>query len=399
MGPGIVPLDNPVQNYAWGSRSAIAELLGRPSPEGKPEAELWVGAHPQAPSRVAVPEGPRTLDALVKSAPEAMLGREVARRWAGELPLLMKMIAAAEPLSIQCHPNREQAQAGFARENALGLPRDDPRRSYRDPSHKPELVVALSRFLGLKGFRPLSEIGRGLLSLELPELRAPAAGLEEADGLKRLCAWLWSRPAGERVPLVQRAVAAASRRRDEDPAFAWMERLHAKYPGDVGVLAPLLLNLIELAPEDGLYLPAGELHAYLEGTAIEVMASSDNVLRGGLTPKHVDVAALLEVGSFRSSPPDRLRPVAVSLGERRYRTPAAEFELGFLTVTRDGPFVAPREHGPELLLGLLGSATIAAQGPSWPLGRGRSAFVPASAGAYRIEGEARIARARVPDPA
>src|SRR6266540_2262539 len=286
MDPAIVPLDNPVQNYAWGSRTAIADLLGRPAPGGRPEAELWIGAHPQAPSRLAavpgplgrdgVPGGPRTLDALIRSAPEAMLGPEAVRRWAGELPLLMKMIAAAEPLSIQCHPNREQALAGFAREDAEGLPRDAPQRNYRDPNHKPELVVALTRFVGLKGFRPVEEIARGLGSLEVPELRA---------------------------------AAGAARRRGDDAAFSWMERLHAKYPGDIGVFAPLLLNLFELAPEDGLFLSAGELHAYLEGTAIEVMASSDNVLRGGLTPKHVDVPELLAVGAFRPSPPVVLRPV------------------------------------------------------------------------------------------
>ena len=397
MGPEIVPLDNPVQNYAWGSRTAIADLLGRPSPEGRPEAELWIGAHPQAPSRVLAPPGPpRTLDALIRSAPEAMLGAEGARRWAGELPLLMKMIAAAEPLSIQCHPNREQALAGFARENAQGLPRDAPERNYRDPNHKPELVVALTRFVGLKGFRPVEEIARGLGSLEVPELRAAAASLSEADGLKRLFAWLWSRTTGERVPLVNRAVATAVRRRGEDPAFSWMERLHAKYPGDIGVLAPLLLNLIELAPEDGLFLAAGELHAYLEGTAMEVMASSDNVLRGGLTPKHVDVPELLAVGAFHPSPPLVLRPVLGSPGERVYRTPAREFELAFLQVTQNAPFAGGVGHGPELMLGLDGSATITSEGASWPLGRGRSVFVPAAVGSYRIEGEARISRARVP---
>ena len=399
MGPAIVPLDNPVQNYAWGSRTAIADLLGRPSPEGRPEAELWIGAHPQAPSRVAVAGAPRTLEALIRSAPEAMLGAERARRWAGDLPLLMKMIAAADPLSIQCHPNREQALAGFAREDAQGLPRDAPQRNYRDPNHKPELVVALTRFVGLKGFRRVEEIARGLGSLEVPELRAAAASLDDADGVKRLFAWLWSRPTAERVSLVGRAVAAAARRRDEDVAFSWMERLYAKYPGDIGVFAPLLLNLIELAPEEGLFLSAGELHAYLEGTAMEVMASSDNVLRGGLTPKHVDVPELLAVGVFRPSPPVVLRPVPGSPGERVYRTPAPEFELAFLQVAPDAPFAAGVGHGPELMLGLDGSATITAEGASWPLGRGRSVFVPAAVGAYQIEGEARISRARVPGPA
>ena len=398
MRPAIVPLDNPVQNYAWGSHTGIAELLGRPAPGGKPEAELWIGTHPRAPSLVALPVGPQTLDALVRSAPDAMLGPATARRWGGELPLLMKMIAAAEPLSIQCHPNRDQALAGFARENEQGLPLDSPRRNYRDPHHKPELVAALTRFVSMKGFRPRDEIARGLGALHLPELSAPLASIDHPDGLRRLLAWLWSRPAEERVPLIERAVAAATRRRNDDPALDWMVRLQAKYPGDVGVLAPLLLNLIVLEPEDALFLPAGELHAYLEGTAIEVMSSSDNVLRGGLTPKHVDVSELLAVGVFEPSPPNVLRPVPVSPGERVYPTPAEEFELSLLCIAPDEAFVSSSEHGPELLLGLQGSATIAADGASWPLGKGRSVFVPAAVRSYRIEGDARISRARVPIP-
>ena len=399
MRPEIVPLQNPVRNYAWGSHSAIADLLGRPSPGGKPEAELWIGAHPQAPSRVDVPGGPPTLDALVRSDPLAMLGPTAAQRWEGEFPLLMKIIAADEPLSIQCHPNEAQALAGFARENELGLSLDSPLRNYRDPHHKPEVVAALTRFVGLKGFRPRDEIARGLGELGVPELAAPLAAIEHPDGIRRLLAWLWSRPANEREPMVERAVAAAMRRRDEDPALDWTVRLQAKYPGDVGVLAPLLLNLIVLEPEDALFLPAGQLHAYLEGTAVEVMSSSDNVLRGGLTPKHVDVAELLALGVFEPSPPNVLRPVAVSPSERVYETPAEEFELSFLRIATDAPFASSSERGPELLLGLDGSATIAAEdGVAWPLGKGRSVFVPAAVPSYRIEGDARIGRSRVPIP-
>jgi mannose-6-phosphate isomerase len=398
MRPAIVPLDNPVQNYAWGSHTGIADLLGRPAPGYKPEAELWIGAHPRAPSRVALAGGSTTLDALVRSDPEAMLGPGTARRWAGELPLLMKIIAAAEPLSIQCHPNAAQALAGFARENEQGLPLDSPLRNYGDPHHKPEVVAALTRFVGMKGFRPVDEIARGLGDLHLPELAAPVAQLGDPEGLRRLLAWLWSQPAEERAPLVERAVVAATRRRDEDPALDWMVRLQAKYPGDVGVFAPLLLNLVVLEAEDALFLPAGELHAYLEGTAIEVMSSSDNVLRGGLTPKHVDVPELLAVGVFEPSAPSVLRPVAVSPSERVYPTPAEEFELSLLRIAPDAPFISSSEHGPELLLGLQGSATIAADGAAWPLGKGRSVFIPAAVRSYRIEGEARISRARVPIP-
>ncbi len=312
----------------------------------------------------------------------------------------MKVVAAAEPLSIQCHPNREQAEAGFARENARGLPLDSPDRNYRDPHHKPELAVALTRFVGLKGFRPLHEIARGIESLDLHELHDEVLRLAagEEGGLRRFLAGLWSLPEAQRGALVARAIRIARARRD-DPAFSWMERLHAKYPGDVGVLAPLLLNLVEMEPEDALYLPAGELHAYLEGTAIEVMANSDNVLRGGLTPKHVDVAELLVVGAFRPAPPGAFRPVAVSPGERVYRTPAAEFELGLLDVVPGAPFVAPVERSGELLLALAGTAALRAEGRSWPLARGQSVFVPAAAPPYRIEGEGRVARARVPTEA
>lgn len=398
MRPAIIPLENPVQNYAWGSTTEIANLLGRPSPGGRPEAELWIGAHPRAPSRVAVPGGPSGLDALVRSAPEAMLGRATAHRWAGELPLLMKIIAAAEPLSIQCHPNTDQALAGFARENEQGLPLDSPLRNYRDPHHKPELVAALTRFVGMKGFRPVDEIAGGLGALRVPELTARLAAIEHPEGLRRLLAWLWSLPAEEKTSLVGRAVAAATLRQGEDPALAWMVRLQAKYPGDVGVLAPLLLNLIVLEPEDALFLPAGELHAYLEGTAIEVMASSDNVLRGGLTPKHVDVPELLAVGVFEPSPKGVLRPVQVSPTERVYRTPVEEFELSLLRIAPDAAFVSSSGRGPELLLGLQGSATITTDGASWPLGQGRSVFVPADVPSYRIEGEVLISRARVPIP-
>jgi len=398
MTPGIVPLDNPVRNYAWGSRTAIADLLGRPAPEGKPEAELWIGAHPQSPSRVAVPGGPRTLDALVRSAPEAMLGPGVATRFGRELPFLMKVIAAREPLSIQCHPDAAQARAGFDRENAAGIALDAPQRNYRDPHHKPEVVAALTRFVGLKGFRPIEEIRRELQALGLPELGPALAGLDAPDGLKGLFAWLWSRPLEDRAILLDRAVRAARRWADDDPAWAWVDRLHAKYPGDIGVLAPLLLRLVELEPEEGLFLRAGELHAYLEGAAVEVMSCSDNVLRGGLTPKHVDVAELLAVGRFEPSPPDVLRPVPGSPGERLYRTPAAEFELGLLEVAPDAPFAASGARGPELLLGLEGAATITSERDSWPLGRGRSVFVPAAVRTYRIEGRGRVARARVPTP-
>jgi mannose-6-phosphate isomerase len=389
-----MPLDNPIQNYSWGSRTAIAAFLGRPNESGLPEAELWIGAHPQAPSRV-VGEPGGTLDRLIRADPEAMLGAPVAERY-GELPFLLKVLAAAEPLSIQCHPNAEQARAGFIRENAAGIPVSDARRNYRDPNHKPELVVALTPFHALKGFRRAEEILAALRSLPCPALAAAVQALEQkrdAAAVGGLFASLMSLEDEARLALVEAGVRAARGR--GDAAAEWVGRLQEKYPGDVGVLSPLFLNLVELRPEEALFLGAGELHSHLEGTAVEIMASSDNVLRGGLTPKHVDVEELLAIATFQPGPPEVLRPEAVAPGERIYRTPAPEFEMGLLDVSPGLGHASAPGRGVELLLGLLGEARLTADGQEHPLGRGRSYFVPASAAGYRIEGAGRVCRARV----
>jgi mannose-6-phosphate isomerase len=398
MTPTVVALENPVQNYAWGSKTALAELLGRPNPEARPQAELWIGAHPKAPSRVLGHEGAPTLEELIRSAPEAMLGPEVAREYGGALPFLLKVIAAAEPLSIQCHPNREQARAGFERENREGLAKDAFTRNYRDANHKPELVVALTRFVALKGFRPIGEILDLLRPLELAELGAALERLGHArddEALRQLFKHLMSMKAEPRAQLVK-AVLAGAARRERDPSYRKVVRLGERYPDDVGVLAPLLLNVLELSPGDGLFLPAGELHAYLEGSAVEIMANSDNVLRGGLTPKHVDVDELLAVASFKSGAMEVLRAEPRASGESVYRTPAREFELAFIRMGAGQPYESVPGRGVELLLVLEGQARLVAGERSLPLARGGSLFVPASAPGYRLEGDGRVVRAAVP---
>ena len=303
------------------------------------------------------------------------------------------------PLSIQCHPNHAQARAGFARENRRGLPPDAPERNYRDPNHKPELLVALTRFLALKGFRPVEEQLRLLCPLKLASLEGPLdvlGRMQDEDALRRLFARLLTMGPDERGSLLEQAIAAAAASRDGDPAYAWVLRLAEKHPGDVGAIAPLLLNLIELEPDEGLYLPAGELHSYLEGTALEIMANSDNVLRGGLTPKHVDVEELLAIASFRSGPAEVLRPEPRRPGETVYRTPAREFELGLVRVKSNCPHDSVPDRGVELWLGLEGDATFLAEGRSFSLARGRSLFVPAAVERYRVEGEGRACRAGLP---
>jgi mannose-6-phosphate isomerase len=399
MVQSVLLLENPIQDYAWGSRTAIADFLGQPSPAPRPEAELWIGAHPKAPSRIVEPAGLGTLDRAIQNDPVGLLGAEVCDHFGNELPFLLKVLAAAEPLSIQAHPNPEQARRGWARENEEGVPLDAPHRNYRDPNHKPELVCALTPFAALRGFRPLDEIARNLEPVARPEL-APEIGRLARErtpaALRSLFARLMTLDPEEKEPVLGRALGQAAHRSRREPAWDWVARLYARYPGDIGVLGPLYLNLVVLAAEEALFLPAGELHAYLEGTALEIMANSDNVLRGGLTPKHVDVPELLATLVFEAHAPEILRPIEGAPGEHAYRTPAREFELGMIRASPDRPFASAPGHGLEVLLGLEGAPVLKAEGQEVALGRGRSVFVPASLPSYALEGDGRVCRARVP---
>jgi mannose-6-phosphate isomerase len=392
-------LDNPVQDYAWGSRTAIAELLGRPSPGDRPEAELWIGAHPSASSRIIEPPGLGTLEEAIEEEPVSLLGEEVCERFGNELPFLLKVLAAAQPLSIQAHPDRNQARAGWARENEAGIPVDAPHRSYRDPNHKPELVCALTPFVALKGFRPPEEVARRLERIAGDELDREVGRLgrqRSSTALRALFTRLMTLEEDERAAVLPRALTEAGREGDDDPAWAWVERLHQKYPGDVGVLAPLYLQLVTLAPGEALFLSAGELHAYLEGTALELMANSDNVLRGGLTPKNVDLPELLAILSFEPHSPAVLKGHEEGPGQQVYRTEAKEFQLALLSVEHGRPFEPEPGRGVEILLGLAGDCLLRAGDDERPLGRGRAVFVPASTRSYVIEGRGRVARASVP---
>jgi mannose-6-phosphate isomerase len=341
-------LENPVRPYAWGSRTVIAELRGEPSPSPHPEAEMWLGAHPGDPSRLVGADGGRTslLDAL-RADPEGLLGPDRCAKWSGNLPYLLKVLAADEPLSLQAHPSSAQAAEGFARENAAGIPVDAPTRNYRDASHKPELICALSEFHALVGFREVPGTLALLRALDVAELAphvALLAAQPDAAGLRALFTTWITLPQSvldRAVPALQ----AACVRLAADGEFAREARmaleLSERYPGDAGVLAALLLNLAVLEPGEALYLPAGNMHAYLSGAGVELMANSDNVLRGGLTPKHVDVAELLRVLDFTPHTPPVLHGTDDN-GWVRYDTDAAEFLLRRL----DGGRGADAVRGP-----------------------------------------------------
>jgi mannose-6-phosphate isomerase len=391
----IARLENPIRDYAWGSRTAIARLLGEPVPAAGPQAELWMGAHPAAPSRVVVDDQRISLAELVAEAPEAILGPRVVARFGARLPFLAKLLAAAEPLSIQAHPDARQAREGFARENALGIPLDSEKRSYRDASHKPELLCALEPFEALRGFRPPDEIERLAERLGAPALRAfVAAALARPAPLEELFAGLLRLEPARRRALVAEAARAASAA--DDPALAWIARLDHLYPADPGAIAPLFLQYLRLAPGEAIFLPPGELHTYLGGLALEVMASSDNVLRGGLTRKHADAEELLRILHFEPASVRILRPDPDGIGAAIYRTPAAEFELSVLRVGPEGGFASGGERGVELLLCTRGVATVEARASSLELVRGGSCLVPAAAGAFTVAGDGELHRVTVP---
>jgi mannose-6-phosphate isomerase len=387
-------LENPVQHYAWGSRTAIPELLGCASPASEPWAELWIGAH-LAPSRVTGDDHPEPLDAYIARDPAAVLGAQTAARFDAKLPFLLKVLAAAEPLSIQAHPSLAQAREGFARENRAGIALDAPNRCYRDAQHKPELICALTPFHALNRFREPREIAERLASLGEPALAELVAALRarpDRNGLAAFFATLWTLGPAARGAAVKSALAWARAERSRDPAARWIDVLARRHPDDVGVLAPLLLHVVELAPGEAMFLPAGELHSYLEGVGIEIMASSDNVLRGGLTPKHVDVPELLRTLSFRAGPVERLRPQPVANGEARYDTPAEEFALSVLDVRAGAPHTAPRARSVEILLCTQGRGQLVGA-QTHEVARGDAFLVPAAAPGYRIDGDLVIYRA------
>ena len=379
-----------VRTYAWGSRTAIAELSGRPVPAPHPEAELWLGAHPADPALVHGPDGARSLLEVLRAEPVAALGERSRAEFGDRLPFLLKVLAADEPLSLQAHPSAVQAAQGFADEQRRGVPLDSPVRNYRDASHKPELICALTPFDALAGFRDVDRTVDLLTALAGPELAPYAAllsGQPDAGGLRALfTTWITlPRPALDLLlPAVLDACVAHVRAHG---AFAAEARtvlaLGESYPGDAGVLAALLLNRITLQPGQAIYLPAGNLHAYLDGVGVEIMANSDNVLRGGLTPKHVDVPELLRVLDFTAG------DVPVSDGttdggpERTYPTPTAEFRLSRVDLAA-GAQVALAHGGPQVLLCTAGEAGLTADGDVLALPRGSAVWVPAADGSVTV---------------
>ena len=399
----IFKLKNPIQNYAWGSRTAIAELCGQPTPSDQPQAEMWMGAHPKAPSQLMLAGRTATLADLIKDAPEVILGPETAHRFADRMPFLFKVLAAAEPLSLQAHPDKEQARSGFARENRLGIPIDAPHRNYRDDSHKPEIICALTPFWGLNGFRSPDAIAEDLSAYGPRTLASLVARLETHDtarALRDFFTALLEIPDKHKNEVIDEVTASARQKEGRPPAADWVLRLQRAYPGDIGFLAPLFLNLVCLSPGQAMNLAAGQLHAYLEGVGIELMANSDNVLRGGLTPKHVDVGELTRVLRFNPSEPRILAAHTEDARAGIYATDTEEFYLARIDVSAGHDFVAASRRSVEILLVIEGRVTFLVEdaAPDLTIGKGESVLVPACLPGYSIRGDGQLFRASVPLP-
>jgi len=394
-------LKNTVQPYAWGSYTAIPELLGTQSDSLTPQAELWMGAHPKAPSRVSVDGRLESLKVLIDKHPIDILGQKVAARFQNELPYLFKVLAAAKPLSLQAHPSAAQARDGYRREEDLGISLESPERNYRDANHKPECICALTPFWALHGFRKIPDIIRLFGRLRLERMESLLQNLQKYPkqrALKTFFRSLMTLSPAQKRRLTKQATNAAREISEEKNVYQWIVTLAKSYPEDIGVLSPLFLNLVLLQPGQALYLPAAELHAYIEGVGIELMANSDNVLRGGLTPKHIDVNALLAVLDFEERTPEVLPLRHGADGESFYECPAKEFTLSVINVNQQTSYSSAENRSVEILLCTTGAGSISDldTGHVTALNKGDAVLVPAVVTAYSIAGNATVYKAAVP---
>jgi mannose-6-phosphate isomerase len=377
-------LESPIRKYAWGSHTAIATLQGRPAPTPDPEAELWMGAHPASPSRLSV-SGTSLVDAIAAD-PAGLLGAANVERFGARLPFLLKVLAAAQPLSLQAHPTLEHARAA----HAAGHP------SYVDAWHKPEMLVALTEFDALCGFRDPAAAARDLAVLGVARLKPTVDALSQPDpaaALRDAVRGLLANPDAE---LVADVVAACRPRAAEQPAYDLAVALAGQYPGDAGVVVAMLLNRIRLRRAEAVWMPAGNLHAYLQGVGVEVMAASDNVLRGGLTPKRVDVDELLRVLRFEVLDDPVTRPTPLAPGLTGYPVPIADFTLHHAVVDAGTPAVRLPGGGPRIVLCVRGNLRVDDGVVPVTLIQGQAAFAPASRPELSLSGSGEAFQAATP---
>ncbi|MFM5713455.1 mannose-6-phosphate isomerase, class I [Aeromonas allosaccharophila] len=389
--PSFLLMQNPIQGYDWGSHDSLTTLFGIPNPEGKPQAELWMGAHPNGCSEVTLAGSAQKLSTLIDAAPAAALGDATLARF-GSLPFLFKVLCAEKALSIQVHPSKAQAEAGFAKEEAAGIDIKAANRNYKDPNHKPELVFALTPYQAMNGFRAIPAILALFDRMALPALADLTAALRQSQdeaGLQHFFHQLLILCGESKDEALAGLLAYAANHQDEE-TFALITSLATQYPGDVGLFSPLLLNVVTLQPGQAMFLDACTPHAYVRGTGLEIMANSDNVLRAGLTPKYIDVAELLDCTRCLPKPDDQILLAPRCDGAvQHFDVPVPDFTFSVYSAGEHQLTTASA----EILFAIDGTVILKHGEQSLRLEKGQSAFIPAATGSYQLLAEGRVARA------
>ena len=397
----IEKLTNKIQNYAWGSHTAIPELMNKKPVSDMPQAELWLGANPKASSEIIINGKHKAIIKIIEKSPEDILGEKTAAKFNNRLPYLFKILAAAKPLSIQAHPNKTMAVKGYDLENKNRIPIDAHNRNYKDNNHKPELVCALTPFWALNGFRKIKDIIRLLEQINYKGLNKYNVLKKEQNfqAFKHFFNELMTMQPVLQKNIMEQAVKSAKNLLNDNIIFEWIVKLNDEYPLDVGVLSPILLNLIYLKPEQAMFLHAGTLHAYLDGTCIELMANSDNVLRGGLTPKYVDVPELLKNLNFNAQDVEIILPKESNIKyEKIYKTDADEFILSVITLKNGDRYASPVKRSAEIIICTNGKVEIFEEQLEKKkiIQKGESVIIPAMVKKYYINGDATLYKAGVP---
>lgn len=395
----IWKLKNVNQLYDWGSKTEIPRLLGYPEPHEQPVAEMWMGSHPKGTSHVNIDGAWKRLDTVICENPEKVLGADVSNAFSGQLPFLFKVLAAHRPLSIQAHPNAIHAMEGFQKENALAIPKDDYYRNYKDSRHKPELLYALTDFFMVCGFKPIQEIIDFFQASSSHQLSDELKSLNDAKNFDRLRPFFQSiltLSKERRIQLISSVIEYIQSLEHKSSAHEWVMRLSNEFPYDIGILSPFIMNYIKLEPGQAIFIPSGVIHGYFKGTGIELMANSDNVIRGGLTSKHIDVEELVKIVAFDQNA-SLIEPMLVSECERIYYVNSDEFALSVIDLKDGIPYENKNVQSCEILLCTSGYGTISTKHTSIPFSKGNSFFISAESKAYRVEGQALLYKAFIPE--
>ncbi|MDA3938784.1 MAG: mannose-6-phosphate isomerase, class I [Spirochaetia bacterium] len=388
-------LKNIIQNYSWGTTDFIPELLGL-NDTGEHSAELWMGDHPRGASIALLDSEDIPLDQIKLEVYQDILGKD-AERFGNNLPFLFKVLSAESPLSIQAHPTKEQAENGFLTENNKFVPLDAFNRNYKDNNHKPEIICALTTFTAMCGFKASNEIESNFIKLKsevFKDYLQSDFDIKVENSIKSFFSTLMSLDTLKLKSLVKDALLWAGN--DKSLEAKLVREFALLYDNDPGVLSPLFLNVYVLHPGEALYQGPGELHAYIKGTGIELMSNSDNVLRGGLTPKHVDVEELLKVLNFQSTGKKILFPKNILQGVSEYTTPSDEFILRYFKIAEKGTIEIKNRMSLEILLCTSGDAVLTYNTGSISISKGESILIPASLNSYIIKGSSEIYSAGIP---